>query len=92
MHERFKRRLAELEEARREQSQLSFVIALCFIDAKHGEVDATFASARDFTCRHGNCETLESFKERAIAECHEHYPRGIPPILIFFPEEPPNAA
>jgi hypothetical protein len=91
MYKAFAQRLAQLEAERRQQSAPSFVIAIVFVDRHRTPIEATFASARDFTCRRGEGETLESFQERAISECHARYPYGMPPILIFS-KEPCDAA
>jgi hypothetical protein len=91
MHKAFKRRLEQLEKEREQQTAPTFVIAMVFVDRHRNPIEATFASARDFTCHRSEGETLEAFEARAISECHARYPYGIPPILIFS-KEPCDAA
>jgi hypothetical protein len=91
MHERFKRKLAELEKERKQLTEPSFVVAIRFVDRNRTPVEAAVATARDFTCHRNEGEPLEAFEECAIAECHARYPVGMPPILIFS-KEASNAA
>jgi hypothetical protein len=92
MRERFRKRIEALEEARRQQTQPSFVIVFQCIDRYGQPLEATVASARDFVCRRGEGETLESFEARASQECLACHPRGMPPPILTFDVEPPNAA
>jgi hypothetical protein len=92
MHERFRKRIEALEEMRKQLTAPSHIIVFRFVSAPNRTpLEATIARGRDFTCRRGEGETLESFQERAISECHERYPCGMPTVLIFS-EEASDAA
>jgi hypothetical protein len=88
MHKRFKERIEALEEARRQQTQPSFVILFRFVDRHGSPIEATFASARDFTCHRNRDETLADFEQRATAECLAAHPYGMPSVLFFTDEKP----
>jgi hypothetical protein len=97
MHERFKRRLEQLERERAQQSQPSFVILFQAVDRRGRPLEATVATARDFTCHRNRDETLADFEGRAAAACLACHPTGMPTILYFTDAEPcekgpPNAA
>jgi hypothetical protein len=71
----FKRRLERLEKEHKQQTEPSFVIVFRYVSAPNRTpVEATIATARDFTCRRSEGETLESFEARATQECLARYP------------------
>jgi hypothetical protein len=84
MHESFKRRLADLEEARRLQDGPPQMISIGFTNPDKSEVDPTVArtSDCDFECFRAEGESADDFKSRAHSECRAADPRPVQ-ILIF---------
>jgi hypothetical protein len=97
MHSAFKHRLEQLERERAIQTAPSFILCICFVRAngKPGgaPVEAVIATdQKGFVCHRGKDESLDEFKSRAIDELRALHPVGPPRSLIFFSEEPSDAA
>jgi hypothetical protein len=93
MHERFRKRLEELERLHKQLSEPSCFLAICFVHPDGSPAEAVIpTNQKDFTCRRGEGEALGDFKMRAVDECRALHPFGPPIGLIFFTEEPSDAA
>jgi hypothetical protein len=93
MHERFKRRLADLEEARKLQDGPPQIISVGFINPDKTPVEATVAWTTDcsFETFRREGEDEAAFRARAHSECRAADPRPVQ-ILIFSDKELSHAA
>jgi uncharacterized protein DUF5681 len=90
--EKFKARLAVLEEHRMLRQPPSETMHLCFVNHDRCEIDANVARGPNgFLCRRNADEELESFKSRADDECLAQRPK-VPVAGIVFMREAPDAA
>ena len=80
-HESFKRRLADLEEARKLQDAPPKMISIGFVG-----VEPTVAWTGDFKCWRLEGEDVDDFRARAHSECRAADPRPFQ-ILIFSDQE-----
>jgi len=88
MHERFRRRLEVLEEARKLQDATQKIISIGFINPDKTPVVPTVArtSDCDFECFRHEGEDEDAFRARAHSECRAADPRPVQ-ILIFSDKE-----
>ena len=84
MHESFKRRLADLEEARRLRDAPPKLISIGFVNGDKTPVEATVARTADcdFEVFRLEGEDEDAFRARAHSECRAADPRPLQ-ILIF---------
>jgi hypothetical protein len=79
MHEKFRQRLAMLEEARGLRERAAHVVSIIFPG-----MESTHAEANGFTCYRDPFETLGDFQDRAERELMAFDPHPkVPPILVF---------
>jgi hypothetical protein len=86
MHESFKRRLAELEEAAALANGPPQLISIGFVNPDKTPVIPTVAWTGDFKCWRLDGESADDFKCRAHAEARAADPRPVQ-ILIFSDKE-----
>jgi hypothetical protein len=82
MHERFRRRLEVLEEARKLQDGPVQMRSIYFVDGDGTRVVPTMAWSGNFECWRREGEDELEFRARARAECRATNPR--PPMVLIF--------
>jgi hypothetical protein len=81
MHEKFRRRIEELEEARRKQDEPLRIVRVVFVGADRKQISATVAQGpAGFVCHRGKDEDLDAFQSRASDECRATCARG--PVFL----------
>jgi hypothetical protein len=83
MHEKFRRRLEALEEARKHQDGPVQTRSIYFVDGDGTRVEPMVAWSGDFKCYRGVGEDEDTFRIRAHAEARAADPRPPVQILIF---------
>jgi hypothetical protein len=83
MHDAFRRRLAVLEEERKQQNEPVRIVNVVFVGADGEEVESNVAEGpANFVCYRGEDEELGSFRRRAADECRATCRPG-PTVLVF---------
>ena len=86
-HESFKRRIASLEEARKQQDAPVQIVHINFVGADKTPIESTVARGRDFECVRLAGEGLDAFRVRADSECRATADPRLPQVLIFFGDD-----